>query len=137
MNKKTAATTAVKIFRSPRALIIMVGVSTLLFILAAIGMYVTGGLTLLGVAGFGLAIFGVVAFVDTMLSRVLLYPEELEIYSNFRLRRYPRSAFVNATWAKGCPVTLQLREGGWLKLPPVGSGSAQGMVNTLRAWIKK
>jgi hypothetical protein len=137
MAKKTAATTAVKTFRSSRALIIMVSIAMLLFIAAALGMYVTGGLTLLGIAGFGLAIFAVVAFVDTLLSRVSIFPEELEIYANFRLRKYPRSAFVNATWAKGCPISLQFREGGWLKLPPVGSGSAQGMVNTLRTWIKK
>ena len=112
MDRKTADTAAVKIFRSSRALIIMVGIAMLLFILAAIGMYITGGITLLGVAGFGLAIFSVVAFIDTLLSRVSLFPEELEIYSNFRLRKYPRSALVNATWAKGCPISLQFREGG-------------------------
>jgi hypothetical protein len=137
MAGKATDSSAVKIFRSSRAMIAIVGVSMLLFIAAAIGMYVTGGPTLLGIAGLGLAVFGVVAFVDTLLSRVTVSSEELEIYANFRSRRYPRSAFVNATWAKGCPIALQFRQGGWLKLPPVGSGSAQGMVNTLRAWIKK
>jgi hypothetical protein len=129
--------TAIKSFRSSRALIIVVGLAMLLFISAAIGMYITSGITLLGIAGFGLAIFAVIAFVDTLLSRVTIFPEELEIYANFRLRKYPRSAFANATWAKGCPISLQFREGGWLQLPPVGSGSVQGMINTLRAWIKK
>src|SRR5689334_12264552 len=128
MDKKADQATAVKTFRSPRVLIIVVGIAMLMFIFAAIGMYVTGGLRLLGLAGFGLAIFAVIAFIDTLLSRVTIFPEELEIYANFRVRRYPRSAFVNATWAKGCPISLQFREGGWLKLPPVGSGSAQGMV---------
>ncbi len=130
-------TTVIKTFRSSHTLIIAVSIAMLLFIAAALGTYITGGLTLLGIGGFGLAIFAVIAFIDTLLSRVTIFPEEVEIYANFRLRKYPRSAFVNATWAKGCPISLQFREGGWLKLPPVGSGSAQGMVNTLRAWIKK
>jgi hypothetical protein len=134
MAKKMLDQPAVKIFRPSRAIIIMTGISMLLFMSAAIGMYITGGLTLLGVAGIALAIFAVIAFIDTLLSRVIIFPEELEIYSNFRRRNYPRSAFISAAWAKGCPVSLQFGEGGWLRLPPVGSTS-QGMVNTLRAWL--
>ncbi|HEY3486753.1 MAG TPA: hypothetical protein VGL10_01695 [Gammaproteobacteria bacterium] len=38
----------VKVFRSSHTVIIAVGVSMLLFIAAAIGGYITGGLTLLG-----------------------------------------------------------------------------------------
>ncbi|HEY3486752.1 MAG TPA: hypothetical protein VGL10_01690 [Gammaproteobacteria bacterium] len=69
--------------------------------------------------------------------RVVLYEDSIEVFATFRRRSYPRSEFVEATWAKGSPVALKFKDGSWLKLPPVGSGSAQGVVNTLRAWIKK
>jgi hypothetical protein len=43
--------------------------------------------------------------------------------------------FVKVQWEKGVPVSLQSTSGQWVHLPGVGS-TAQGLVNTLRAWLK-
>lgn len=115
----------------------IVGGAMLLFVLAAaVGIRLIQGHEFLVVASIGLALFSVVAFIDTLLARVVLYDDRLEIYANFRKRSYPRSMFKAATYSKGSPVALEFREGGWLDLPLVGSNS-QSMVNTLRAWIKR
>jgi hypothetical protein len=43
--------------------------------------------------------------------------------------------FVKVQSGKGIPVSLQSTSGQWIHLPGVGS-TGQGLVNTLRAWLK-
>lgn len=134
---KAHDTRTVKIFRSSRGMLWIVGGAMLLFVLTAVvGIRLIRGHGFLVVASIGLALFSVVAFIDTLLARVVLYDDRLEIYANFRKRSYPRSMFKAVTYSKGSPVALEFSEGGWLDLPLVGSNS-QSMVNTLRAWIKR
>jgi len=83
-----------------------------------------------------MAVLALAGFVDTLTARVVIFPERLVIVSNFIRREFARSDFVKASWAKGCPISLQRTDGSWLNLPPVGS-SAQGMTNSLRAWIRR
>jgi hypothetical protein len=64
----------------------------------------------------------------------VLGAESLEIVSNFKRRSVPRSEIVRAVGEKGVPVAVELRSGGWLKLPPLGSGPH---ANTVRAWIRQ
>lgn len=81
----------------------------------------------------GLAVFGVVAIAEAATARVVLGETELEIVSNFRARRYDRAGFVRVVGEKGVPVALERREGGWIKLPSLGSGPH---ANTVRAWLR-
>ncbi len=90
-----------------------------------------GGLTWLSAAGIGLALFGIAGVGDVYTSRVTLTEEAMEIRSNFMLRSFPREAFTEIYWAKGCPVTLSLAAGGKVELPHCDSP------NTVRAWLKR
>lgn len=82
----------------------------------------------------GFAVFGVVALAEAATARVVLGETELEIVSNFRRRRYDRAGFVRVVGEKGVPVAVECRQGGWIKLPSLGSGPH---ANTVRAWLKR
>ena len=86
--------------------------------------------TLLALIPIGLA-----GVADALTQRIELHPEHIVVVHNLRRREYPRSMFVKAKWGKGVPVSLQSTSGKWIRLPGVGS-TAQGLVNTLRAWLK-
>lgn len=81
----------------------------------------------------GLAVFGVVAIAEAATARVVLGETELEIVSNFRRRRYDRADLVRVVGEKGVPVAVERRQGGWIKLPSLGSGPH---ANTVRAWLR-
>ncbi len=51
-------------------------------------------------------------------------------------REYARELFVGVSWAKGCPASLRRADGGKLELPAIGT-STQGLVNSLRAWVRR
>jgi hypothetical protein len=74
-------------------------------------------------------------FLDAVTSRVELHHDRIVVVQNLRRREYARATFTKVTWGKGVPVALQRATGEWVELPGVGS-SAQGMANTLRAWLK-
>ena len=122
-------------FRAPRWIVASTALGALIFPLVAWSLCRKEGLTLLTLVSFGMCVLAVGGLLDALTSFVRVTDRELVVRTNLRRRSYPRSAFVTANWAKGSPVALELREGGWLRLPPVGS-SAQGVVNTLRAWLK-
>lgn len=88
--------------------------------------------TTLGFAGLGIAF--ATGLLEAATARVVLEPEALEVVSNFRRRRIPRSDVVCAVGEKGVPVAIELRTGGWYKLPTLGTGPH---ANTLRAWIRR
>lgn len=81
----------------------------------------------------GLAVFGVVAIAEAATARVVLGETELEIVCNFRRRRYDRADLVRVVGEKGVPVAIERRQGGWIKLPSLGSGPH---ANTVRAWLR-
>ena len=79
-----------------------------------------------------IAIAGV---ADALTQRIELHREHIVVVRNLRRREYPRRMFVKAQWWKGVPVSLQSTSGEWVHLPGIGP-TAQGLVNTLRAWLK-
>ena len=97
--------------------------------------YYTRGLSWVTVVFLGLALLGVAGVIDALTQRVELHEDRIVIVRNLRRREYPRAVFVKAQWSKGVPVSLQTTSGEWVHLPGVGT-SSQGLVNTLRAWIK-
>lgn len=106
------------------------------------GMFVAGAVLFwrrpddrLAWVGFvGLAAFGAVAIAEAATARVVLGESELEIVSNFRRRRYQRSDLVRVVGEKGVPVAIERRQGGWIKLPSLGSGPH---ANTVRTWLRR
>jgi hypothetical protein len=87
-----------------------------------------------GVLG-ALAVLILAGLADSLLCRVVLYPDRLVIVSNFRKREYQRMQFNRATWSKGVPVALELVEGGWVKLPDFVTGGP-GVLSIFRAWLQ-
>jgi hypothetical protein len=126
----------VRTFRSSRWAVGLVAVALLLFAAGLLWFYRTEGLSLKTITFMGLTLFGIAGLIDAITQRIELHDDRIVLVQNLRKRQYARRLFVKATWAKGVPVSLQTTSGEWVSLPGVGA-SSQGLVNTLRAWIKK
>ena len=68
-------------------------------------------------------------------ANIELGENELGITHNFRRSVIPRANIEKATWAKGCGVSLVLKDGSWVQVPDIGLNS-QGLCNSVRAWAK-
>jgi hypothetical protein len=84
------------------------------------------------------AIFGGFWLADVFTTRILLAPDRLHLVSisSFQSRTIPRVEIERVVWEKGCGVSLVLRDGKGVRLPSVGR-NAQGLANTIRAWLKR
>ena len=126
---------SVRVFRMARWYTIVAAVSCAL-ICAASGYYVAFGSNVLyragGIAGM---VFGVAAFLDVLVSRIVLDEDAVRIISLVRTQSHARSDFESAK-VDGGSVCLLRRDGGWLILPATGH-NALGVRNTVHAWIKK
>ena len=122
-------------FRPPRWIVASCALGAVLFPLAAWSLYGKEGVTLLVALSVGMCALAIAGLVDALTTVVRITDDKIVIRANLRSRSYLRSEFVSATWAKDCPVALERRGGASVRLPSVGS-SAQGVVNTLRAWLK-
>jgi hypothetical protein len=107
-----------------------------LFLAGFLTMYLLQGLSITALAFAGLSILVVAGVLEAFTLRVVLSAEALWVSKLGSRKAYARSEIRSVTWAKGCPVTFQLADGRWVKLPEVGS-SSQGVVNTIRAWLKR
>lgn len=123
-------------FVSPRWFAGICLLGTTLTSVAAWQLQRSDGWTTLALASVAMSVLGLAGLADALTARVVIYPERLVIVSNFVRREFVRCDFIKVAWAKGCPTSLQRTDGSWLELPPVG-GSAQGMANSLRAWINR
>jgi hypothetical protein len=81
----------------------------------------------------GLAVAGV---VEVATSRVVLSADTLEAGSIWSRRRYAAADIESVTWSAGSGVSVKLSNGRWAKMPELGY-NAQGLANTLRAWLKR
>jgi hypothetical protein len=83
------------------------------------------------------ALFGALWLVDVLATRIVLTSDSIRIVSmsDFQARTVPRVEIDSVKWEKGCGASIRLRDGKWVRLPNVGR-DAQGLTNTIRAWIK-
>ena len=126
---------AVRTFRAPRWLAAFALLAACMFFVGTVLSYRAEGWSWVTIAFLGLVPIGIAGFLDALTQRVELHQEHLIVVRNLRKASHPRSAITRVTWAKGVPVSLQLTSGNWIHLPGVGP-SRQGLVNTLRAWLK-
>jgi len=77
---------------------------------------------------FGLTVLGA---VDAATSFVKLGTTCLVYRANFRTREIKRKDIGLVSVEKGCPVTVCLKDGTKIQLPPIGQ---KGIGNSLRAW---
>jgi hypothetical protein len=86
----------------------------------------------ISVACWGFFAFMVLGVVDAALSFVKLGDNEMQYRQNFRTTTVTRSDIESVEVAKGCPVTLILKDGSHINVPSLG---ANEIGNSLRAWI--
>jgi hypothetical protein len=84
----------------------------------------------------GYAVVGALWVTDVFITRIVLGAEKIFIFSYFRLRTILRSDIEGVTWKSGCDAFLKLRDGKRVSLPNAGQ-NAQGIANTVRAWLNK
>lgn len=84
------------------------------------------------------AVFGLFWLADVFFTRIELRSDSIKVVSisQFKSQVIPRSQVESVTWEKGCGTSLKLVDGTWVKLSGV-TGNAQGLANTIRAWIKR
>jgi hypothetical protein len=81
-------------------------------------------------------LLGALGIADLLLTQIALGSDNVRIVSGFRSQSIPRAEIDSVTWAAGCGASLILRGGKGVRLPSVGR-NAQGLTNTIRAWLKK
>ena len=85
--------------------------------------------------GFGiLVVFCMVALAQVIRGRIELRADEIRVVELLGHKSYPRAAVVAARWEKGGPVSLQLRDGTWAKLPDTGRANTK-VAGAIRAWL--
>jgi hypothetical protein len=75
---------------------------------------------------------------DVFTTRIVLGADNIRLVSisDFQSRIILRAEIASVTWEKGCGASLILRGGKGVRLPSVGR-NAQGLTNTIRAWLKR
>jgi len=132
---RVTAAVASKVFRTPRWLVWLVGVT---FVASAVA---TGlalrlqGASLLGVGLGAFCLFALIGLFDALLTRVELHEDAVVVVRSFRRRTIPRAEIERVTWAWGGPVSLLLVDGSRVHLPD--TGNSQSRTNTIRAWLQR
>jgi hypothetical protein len=85
-----------------------------------------------------LAIFGAFWLADVFLTRIVLGSDSVHIVSisDFQSRTVHRAEIDRVTWESSGGASLILRNGKGVHLPNV-TGNAQGLTNTIRAWLRR
>jgi hypothetical protein len=125
----------VRIFRATRWTVVAAMFAAGVLLAMAYLSYRFNGMSWVTITLLVLVPIGIAGAVDALTQRIELHSEHVVVVLNLRRREYSRSMFVKVQWGKGVPVSLQSTSGQWIHLPGVGS-TAQGLVNTLRAWLK-
>jgi len=87
--------------------------------------------------GFGgLAILCLAALAQVCRGRIELLADEIRVGELVGHKSYHRSVVASASWEKGCPVSLQLRDGTWANLPDTGHPNSK-VAGAIRAWLNE
>jgi hypothetical protein len=124
------------VLRTRPWLAVVVVLSNALFLAGAVSSYretswtptFVGFVLLLGV--------GLLGILQLAMSRIVLWGDALETRGLFFRRQYQASTIRGVKWEGGSGVSVELVQGGWVKLPELGYNS-QSLTNTLRAWLKR
>lgn len=72
--------------------------------------------------------------LESLMTRVVLTQDALEVRRPFKSTSLSPGQVKRVVAEKGALVALELREGGWFKLPGLVAGPHP---NSLRAWVKR
>jgi hypothetical protein len=84
----------------------------------------------------GLVTLSLVALAEAFRRRIELRADEIRVVELVGHKSYHRSVVASARWAKGCPVSLELRDGTWARLPDTGHASTK-VAGAIRAWLNE
>lgn len=98
-------------------------------------MYVLQGWSLTTLFLGFLSALGCFALLEAVRSKVVLADDSLRVITLWRRRCFERAEIRTVTWERGAGVSLKLANGKWFTLPEFGL-NAQGVVNTVRSWLK-
>jgi hypothetical protein len=125
-----------QILRPKRWLLAMSVAVTLLFIMGAMFTHTQFGWTFTSITFVAMSVLAVGGVLELVTSRIVLSANSLEAGSIWSRRRYAVADIESVTWASGSGVSVKLSNGGWAKMPELDF-NAQGLANTLRAWLKR
>jgi len=123
------------VFRSARWMVASTAAAAALFAAGAWFFLRRDGLGLTAILFVVLTAIGVLGIVETLLQRIVLSGDALRIHGLKGRREYPRADIGRVSHEKGTPVVVQLKSGGFVKLPDLGL-NAQSVTNSIRAWAK-
>ena len=124
-----------RVLRTPRWLAVFLLATAIGFAVLSFSMYREEGPSVSFAAGAAFALFTLAGAADLFTTSVRLSADSLVVTSNFRRRTFPRDTLERVSWAGGVGVSLEVRGGGWVKLPYVGN--SQSVTNSIRAWLKR
>jgi hypothetical protein len=129
-----SASTSPQIYRAAPWLVIFGLVGLLLFLGAAGFMFHRHGWSFHSIALLVGSVLSAAGLAEVLTSQVVLHHDAIETRRNFRYSRTAKADITRVVAEKGVAVVLELRDGGWIKLPDLGGRLHP---NTLRAWLKR
>ena len=122
--------------RPARWLVVSAVSSGLLFVTAAVCMYQLEGWSYTSVGLALCSMISVGAIAELAMSRIAFVGETMQVANLWSVRSFRRDEIRSVKWEGGVGVSIEVENGKWLNLPDFGLNS-QGVVNTVRAWLKK
>jgi hypothetical protein len=125
-----------QILRPKRWLLALIAGVAVLFIVGTMFTYSQFGWTFTSITFVVMSVLAIGGVLELATSRIVLAADGLEAGSIWSRRRHAVADIESVTWASGSGVSVKLSNGGWAKMPELGY-NAQGLANTLRAWLKR
>lgn len=99
---------------------------------AAFLLYAQDGVTWIFLSFMVFSVLGILAFVETASSYIVIDHSELRMRRTFRSHTVRKEEIESVSRAKGCPTLLIMRDGRKIELPDLG---VAGVDNSIRAWL--
>jgi hypothetical protein len=131
-----AESVAAQLLRPKTWVLVMTLAAAALFAAGTAFTYTQNGWTWLSLTFAGMTLMGIGGVVEVATSRIVLHDDAVEFGTVWSRRRLAVRDIASVSWEKGGGVFLTLKAGGFAKLPELGY-NAQGLTNTIRAWLKR
>ena len=99
----------------------------------AILVYWQDGVTWISLFFVAFSVLGILAFVETATSYIVIDHSELRMRRTFRRYTVGREEIESVSREKGCPTLLIMRDGRKVEIPDLG---LSGVDNSIRAWLR-
>jgi hypothetical protein len=73
--------------------------------------------------------------IQSLMARIVLLPDRIEFGGPFGRTSIAKDEIESVSWAAGCGVSLRMKTQSWRRIPDLGR--AQGVCNSVRAWLKR